>query len=421
MNDKRIAVEKDNEICHKSGMSIYDAGFSAALEGLKSGGNYREFVNLAREAGKFPLAYDHKLGKEITVWCSNDYLGMGQHKEVLKALAEAAAENGAGAGGTRNISGTNHHLVLLEKELASLHGKEAALVFGSGYAANEGSLCTFAKAFPDIVFFSDEKNHASIIHGIRNSRAEKYVFKHSNLKDLEAGLAALPLSRPKLVVFEAIYSMDGDIAPVKGIVDLAKKYNALTFIDEVHAVGMYGEKGGGIAERLGLAGEIDIIQGTLAKAYGTIGGYIAGNALLVDYVRSFAPAFIFTTALPPAIAAAALASVRYLKKSNIERAKHQKVVRSLKTKLAAANIPFIKTDTHIIPVMVGDAEKSKLICKELLEKYSIYLQHINHPTVPVGTERLRVVPTPMHSEAMLDELVMALAEVFAVNNIRLAG
>ena len=308
-------------------MSIYEDRFSSQLEKLKAEGNYREFVNLARDAGNFPLAFDHKLGKEITIWCSNDYLGMGQHPQVLNALVEAAKENGAGAGGTRNISGTNHHLVLLERELASLHGKDSALVFGSGYAANEGTLCTIARAFDDIAFFSDEKNHASIIHGIRNSRAEKFVFKHNNLKDLEEKLKALELERPKLIVFEAIYSMDGDIAPVKGIIELAKKYNALTYIDEVHAVGMYGEKGGGVAEKLGLAAEIDIIQGTLAKAYGTIGGYIAGNKTLVDYVRSFAPAFIFTTALPPAIAAAALASVRYLKVSNIERAKHQKIVK----------------------------------------------------------------------------------------------
>ena len=359
--------------------------------------------------------------KKLLIWCSNDYLGMGQHTKVVEAMLEATKEHGAGAGGTRNISGTSNHIVALEAELASLHNKDAALVFSSGYAANEGTLSTIAKAFPDIVFLSDEKNHASIIHGIRNSRAEKHVFKHNNLKDLENKLQGLAQQRPKMIVFEAIYSMDGDISPIKGIIELARKYNALTYIDEVHAVGIYGEHGGGIAEKLGFMDEIDIIQGTLAKAYGAIGGYIAANKTIVDYIRSAAPAFIFTTALPPAIAAAALASVRYLKSSNIERALHQKIVRQLKSKLAAAGIPFIPTETHIIPVMIGDAKKAKAIGKMLLEKYSIYLQHINHPTVPKGTERLRVVPTPMHTEQMLNDLVTALAEVFTINDIRLAG
>lgn len=402
-------------------MSIYEDKFAHELESLKDAGNYREFVHVTRTAGDFPRAYDHKLGKEITIWCSNDYLGMGQHPQVLEAFKKSAKENGIGAGGTRNISGTNNHIVLLEQELATLHGKDSGLVFGSGYVANEGTLCALAKAFPDIIFLSDERNHASIIHGICNSRAEKYIFKHNNLKDLEARLQSLPHDKPKLIVFEAVYSMDGDIAPVKGFIDLAKKYNALTYIDEVHAVGIYGEHGGGISEELGLAQDIDIIQGTLAKAFGTIGGYITGSKNLVDYVRSFSPAFIFTTALPPAIAAAALASVRYLKGNNMERAKHQKVIRMLKNKLTAAGIPFIPTETHIIPVMVGDAVKAKNICKQLLEQNSIYLQNINYPTVPLGTERLRVVPTPMHTEAMLDELVSALAEVFVINNIRLAG
>lgn len=406
-------------------MSIYEERFAGKLSELREQGNYREFADIAREVGNFPRAYDHKLGKEITIWCSNDYLGMGQHPQVLDALVKAARENGAGAGGTRNISGTNHNLVLLERELATLHGKDLALVFGSGYSANEGTLVTLAKAFPDIVYFSDEKNHASIIHGIKNSNAAKYIFKHNSLKDLEAGLKEYDINRPKLIVFEAVYSMDGDIAPVAGIIELARKYNALTFIDEVHAVGIYGEHGGGISEKLNLAAEIDIIQGTLAKAYGTIGGYIAGNKNLIDYVRSFAPAFIFTTALPPSIAAAALASVRYLKSSNIERAKHQKIVRDIKAKLKAANIPFIPTDTHIIPVIVGDPVKAREISRTLMEKHSIYIQHINHPTVPKGTERLRLVPTPMHNEAMVEQLISALAEIFsqtaAPKNLELAG
>jgi 5-aminolevulinate synthase len=402
-------------------MSIYREKFQRKLDELRSAGNYREFVDLDREVGNFPRAHDYNLDKEITIWCSNDYLGMGQHPKVLEAMINATREKGAGSGGTRNISGTNHYLVLLEKELASLHGKDAALVFGSGYAANEGALVALAKAFPDIVFFSDEKNHASIIHGIKNSNAGKFIFRHSDMKDLEAKLKTLPVERPKLIVFEAVYSMDGDIAPVKEIIELAKKYNALTYIDEVHSVGLYGEHGGGIAEKLGLAGGIDIIQGTLAKAYGTIGGYIAGEKTLVDYVRSFSPAFIFTTALPPAIAAAALASVRYLKGSNIERAKYQKVIRAVKTALQAANIPFIMTETQIIPVMVGDAAKAREISATLLEKHGIYIQHINYPTVPKGTERLRIVPTPLHSEAMIEQLVSSLKEVFVINNVRLAG
>ena len=402
-------------------MDFYSKRFDEALAGLKSDGNYREFTNISRVAKAFPKAYDHKLKKEITLWCSNDYLGMGQHPQVLDALIKAASSTGAGAGGTRNISGTDNNIVLLENELADLHGKESALVFGSGYQANEGTLSTLVKAFADIVYFSDEKNHASIIHGMRNSRAVKEVFKHNDLKDLEAKLRAYPAERPKLIVFEAVYSMDGDVAPVAGIIQLAKKYHALTFIDEVHAVGMYGAHGGGISEKLGLAGEIDIIQGTLAKAFGVIGGYVASSHSLVDYVRSFAPAFIFTTALPPAIAAGALASVKYLKHSTLERTRHQKVVRDVKAKLGQAGIPFLKTESHIIPVIVGDPIKAREISRELLEKHSIYIQHINHPTVPKGTERLRIVPTPMHNEVMIDQLVTALSEVFVEQNVRLAG
>ena len=400
---------------------MYQEKLAEKLIELQRAGNYREFLDLSRKVGTFPRAYDHKLGKEITIWCSNDYLGMGEHPKVVEAMVSAAKESGAGAGGTRNISGTNHYLVLLERELAALHGKDAALVFTSGYIANEGTLVALARAFPDIVYFSDEKNHASIIHGIKNSGAEKFIFKHSDLKDLEAKLKTLSFERPKLIAFEAVYSMDGDIAPVKEIIALAKKYNALTYIDEVHSVGLYGAHGGGIAEKLGLADQIDIIQGTLAKAFGTIGGYIAAEKTLTDYVRSFSPAFIFTTALPPPIAAAALASVRYLKESNIERAKYQKIIQLVKTKLQAAGLPFIKTQTQIIPVMVGDAAKAKEISTTLLKKYSIYIQHINYPTVPRGTERLRIVPTPLHSEAMIEQLVTSLKEVFVINKVRLAG
>jgi 5-aminolevulinate synthase len=402
-------------------MPDYESRLISELAKLKSDGNYREFMDIERSAGNFPLAYDNKNNREIVVWCSNDYLGMGQNPRVMESFLETAQEMGVGAGGTRNISGTSHTLVLLEKELAGLHGKEAALVFGSGYIANEATLSTLAKAFPDIIYFSDEKNHASIIHGMRNARAEKIVFKHNDYADLEEKLKAAPADLPKMIVFEAVYSMDGDFAPIEEFIKLAKKYNALTYIDEVHAVGLYGHQGGGVAQQLGLEKDIDIIQGTLAKAYGLIGGYIAGNHALIDYVRSFAPGFIFTTALPPAIAAAAIESVRYLKESNIERARHQKVIEKLKAKLKAAGLPIIPTDSHIIPVMVGDPVKAKQMSRTMLDKYGIYVQNINYPTVPKGTERLRIAPTPQHTEAMMDQLVTALREVFVENQVKLAS
>ncbi len=401
-------------------MSLYEDRFKRKLADLKAEGNYREFMNIGRSAGSYPRARDFQNEKDIVIWCSNDYLGMAQHPQVLKAFTEAATAMGAGAGGTRNISGTSYPLVRLEKELANLHGKEAALVFGSGYIANEATLSTLTKALPEIVYISDEKNHASIIHGIRNSGAAKMIFKHNDIFDLEEKLKSLPPEQPKMIIFEAVYSMDGDIAPVKEIVALAKKYNALTYIDEVHAVGLYGPRGGGIAQQLGVEPEIDVIQGTLAKAFGLIGGYITASPNLIDFVRSFAPGFIFTTALPPAIAEAAIVSVKYLKESNIERARHQKAIGQLKQKLKAARIPHMATPSHIIPVMVGDPVKAKHICKVLLEDYGIYVQNINYPTVPRGTERLRIAVTPQHTEAMMDQLVTALKEVFTENQVRLA-
>lgn len=402
-------------------MSDYESKLISELTKLKNDGNYREFMDIERSAGNFPFAYDNINNREIVVWCSNDYLGMGQNPRVMEAFLETAQDMGVGAGGTRNISGTSHTLVMLEKELAGLHGKESALVFGSGYIANEATLSTLVKAFPNIIYFSDEKNHASIINGIRNSRAEKLVFKHNDYADLEEKLKAAPQDAPKMIVFEAVYSMDGDFAPIEEFIKLAKKYNALTYIDEVHAVGLYGHQGGGVAQKLGLEKDIDIIQGTLAKAYGTIGGYIAASHALIDYVRSFAPGFIFTTALPPAIAAAAIESVRYLKESSIERARHQKVIAQLKAKLKAAGIPFIQTESHIIPVIVGDPIKAKQMSKTMLDTHGIYVQNINYPTVPKGTERLRIAPTPQHTEAMMDQLVTALLEVFVENQVKLAS
>lgn len=406
-------------------MYSYEEKLERELETLKDGGNYREFLEISRKSGNFPKAIDIQNNREITVWCSNDYLGMAQRPEILAALKQAADDMGAGAGGTRNISGTNHPIVELEKELADLHGKEAGLVFNSGYMANEATLSTLARAFGDILLISDEKNHASMIHGIRNSRADKAVYRHNDLAHLEEILEEQPLNRPKMIIFESVYSMDGDIAPVAEIVALAKKYNALTYIDEVHAVGMYGKRGGGISQLTDMEAEIDIIQGTLAKAFGVIGGYITASNTIIDYVRSFAPGFIFTTALPPAIASAACASIRHLKSSELERKKLMMNANLLKDKLEAASIPFIRTETHIIPVIVGDPVKAKEIGETLLSEHSIYIQHINYPTVPKGTERLRVVPTPMHTEEMMDELVAALAKIFKVRRVkpdlRLAG
>jgi 5-aminolevulinate synthase len=393
----------------------YDAFFQNALDGLKQEGRYRVFADLERQKGDFPRATRHANGvrHDVTVWCSNDYLGMGQHPAVLEAMHEALDKCGAGAGGTRNISGTNHHHVLLEAELADLHGKEAGLLFTSGYVSNWAALSTLASRLPNCVVLSDAGNHASMIEGIRHSKAEYIVFKHNDVADLEAKLAAIDPSRPKLVAFESVYSMDGDIGPIEAFCDVAKKYGAITYLDEVHAVGMYGPRGGGIAEREGVMHKVDIIEGTLGKAFGVMGGYITGSAAMIDFVRSFASGFIFSTALPPAIAAGALASIKHLKTSHSERARHQNRVALLRRKLDQAGIPHMRNPSHIVPVMVGDAAKCKWISDILLDQCGVYIQPINYPTVARGTERLRITPSPLHSDADIDHLVESLHSLWA--------
>ncbi len=384
--------------------------FRERLDRLKDEGNYRVFTDLARHRGAFPTATRHSgTGQnDVTVWCSNDYLGMGQHPDVLSAMHSALDRCGAGAGGTRNISGTTHDHVLLEAELADMHGKEAALLFTSGYVSNWAALGTLASEIPDCIVFSDSLNHASMIEGIRHSRAQKIIWKHNDLSDLEAKLAAAPANAPKLIAFESVYSMDGDIAPIREICDLADRYGAMTYLDEVHAVGLYGPRGGGIAEREGLMHRLTVIEGTLGKAFGVVGGYIAASASLCDFVRSFASGFIFTTALPPAIAAGAAASVRHLKSSTVERDLQKLRVAQVRARLDAVGIPHLKNDSHIIPVMVGDPVKCKYISDLLLDRFGLYLQPINYPTVPKGTERLRITPSPVHSQADIDRLIQAL-------------
>ncbi|WP_084860535.1 5-aminolevulinate synthase [Salibaculum halophilum] len=392
----------------------YDAYFRAELTRLKDEGNYRVFADLERERGAFPKARNHldDAVRDVTIWCSNDYLGMGQHPDVLAAMHGALDTVGAGAGGTRNISGTTHHHVLLERELADLHGKEAALLFTSGYVSNWATLGTLGAKIPGLVILSDAGNHASMIEGIRHSKAQKVIWQHNDLQDLEVQLQALPANAPKLIAFESVYSMDGDIAPIQEICDLADRYNAMTYLDEVHAVGMYGPRGGGIAEREGLMDRLTVIEGTLGKAFGVVGGYIAASSDLVDFVRSFASGFIFTTALPPAVAAGACASIRHLKASSAERDLQKDKVAQVRARLDEIGIPHIPNPGHIIPVMVGDPVKCKFISDTLMDRFGIYIQPINYPTVPKGTERLRITPGPVHAQADIERLVGALCDLW---------
>jgi 5-aminolevulinate synthase len=390
----------------------YENFFKQRLDILRAEGRYRIFADLQRRCGRFPLALDHRIGSEVTVWCSNDYLGMGQHPAVIEAMVSAVREIGAGSGGTRNISGNLHLHRLLEAELADLHGRQAALLFTSGYVANEAALSTLARTIPGMIVVSDALNHASMIAGIRNSRAEKRIFRHNDPEDLGRVLATLPGDRPKLVCFESVYSMDGDTAPIGDLCDVADAFGAMTYLDEVHAVGLYGPRGGGVAERDGLLHRPTVIQGTLGKAFGVMGGYIVGSTALVDYLRSHAAGFIFTTSLPPAIAAGALAAVRHLKSSKTERVNHQERVSTVKHRLTQAGFPVMPSQSHIVPLLVGDAVGCKAISDALLERHRIYVQPINYPTVPRGTERLRLTPTPLHSDADIDALVDALAEVW---------
>ena len=392
----------------------FDALFTTQLEALKSEGNYRIFAELERESGAFPRAkcHDDHAPDRVTVWCSNDYLGMGQSPIVTDAMKAAIDSYGAGAGGTRNISGTNHAHLCLEAELADLHGKEAALLFTSGYVSNWAALSTLGARLPDAVILSDALNHASMIEGMRHARCNKVIWKHNDVADLERKLAALPANCPKIVAFESVYSMDGDIAPIKEIVEVAEKYGAMTYLDEVHAVGMYGPRGGGVAEELGLMDRITLIEGTLGKAYGVMGGYITGSAALCDFIRSFASGFIFTTALPPAVASAAQASIKHLKTSQIERAGQRRQVAQLRAKLDQAGIPHLDNPSHIIPVMIKDPVKCRMLSDYLMTEWGIYVQPINYPTVPKGTERLRFTPSPLHSEEDIDHLVRALSHLW---------
>jgi 5-aminolevulinate synthase len=401
----------------------YDGIFRAAVQRLHDEGRYRVFIDILRTKGQFPNA--HCFGgngpKPVTVWCSNDYLGMGQHPAVIEAMEQALRDVGAGSGGTRNISGNTHYHTELEAEIADLHGKDGALLFTSGYVSNEAALSTLGKLLPGCIIFSDALNHASMIAGIKNSGCEKRVFRHNDVAHLEELLSAEPADVPKLIAFESVYSMDADIAPIAEICDLAEKYHALTYLDEVHAVGMYGERGGGISDRDGLAKRITIIEGTLGKAFGVMGGYIAADRTIIDCIRSYAPGFIFTTSLSPVLVAGALASVRHLKQSSEERRAQQEAAAMLKAKFASAGLPAMESSTHIVPLLVGCPVKAKRISDILLAEYGLYVQPINFPTVPRGTERLRFTPGPCHSAEMMDELTAALVEIWSREEIRLAA
>ena len=401
-------VDRSNTLVNYAGY------FAEALDRLHAERRYRVFADLERIAGRFPHAIWHapEGPRNVVIWCSNDYLGMGQHPKVIGAMVETATRMGTGAGGTRNIAGNNHPLVELERELADLHRKEAALVFTSGYVSNQTGIATLAKLMPNTLILSDAWNHNSMIEGVRQAGCEKRIFRHNDMAHLEELLAAADPARPKLIVFESLYSMDGDVAPVNRICDLAERYGAMTYVDEVHAVGMYGARGGGICERDGAVARVDVIEATLAKAFGCVGGYIAGSAAVIDAVRSYAPGFIFTTALPPSVCAAATAAIRHLKTSNWERERHQDRAARTKAVLAAARLPVMTSHTHIVPVFVGDPERCKQASDLLLAEHGIYIQPINYPTVPRGTERLRITPSPYHDDALIDTLAEALVDVW---------